>query len=169
MFELITGEAKHTPRNQSLPILVSTAAHVAVLGLVIAVPLLYVTENLPEIPTTMAFVAAPPTPPPPPAPPGPVRIGGQVQAPALVRRVEPFYPPLAAAAHIQGVVILESIIDEEGAVSDVRVLRSVNPVLDREAILAVRQWRYSPLLLNGIRVPFVLTVTLSFMLQNSTE
>jgi hypothetical protein len=69
MFELITGEAKHTPRHQGLPILVSTAAHVVVLAAVIAVPLFLMTERLPEIPTMMAFVAAPPAPPPPPPPP----------------------------------------------------------------------------------------------------
>lgn len=71
MFDLITGEAKHTPRHQSVPILVSTAAHVVVLGLVIAVPVLLMTEQVPEIPTMMAFVAAPPAPPPPPPPPTP--------------------------------------------------------------------------------------------------
>ena len=86
-----------------------------------------------------------------------------------MRRVEPNYPPLLANARIHGVVILEAIISEEGAVTDVKVLRSVHPLLDREAVLAVRQWRYSPLLLNGIRVPFILTVTLSFTLQEPTS
>jgi protein TonB len=66
-------------------------------------------------------------------------------------------------------VILEAIIDERGAVSEVKVLRMAHPLLDREAILAVRQWRYSPLLLNGIRVPFMLTVTLSFRLEEAKE
>jgi TonB family protein len=66
-------------------------------------------------------------------------------------------------------VILEAIIDEQGSVSDVKVLRMAHPLLDREAILAVRQWRYSPLFLNGIRVPFMLTVTLSFRLEEAKE
>ena len=112
---------------------------------------------------------APPPPPPPPPPPAaprtPVRIGGQITQPQLVKRVEPEYPPLAVKAHIQGVVILEATVGEEGEVQDVRLLRSVNPVIDREAERALRQWRYSPLVLNGIRVPFVLTVTLSFYLE----
>ena len=50
-------------------------------------------------------------------------------------------------------------------VTDVRVLRSANPILDREAIAAVRQWRYTPIVLNGIPVKFLLTVTLSFQLE----
>jgi protein TonB len=108
---------------------------------------------------------APPPPPPPPAPKGPVRIGGQINPPQLVKRVEPVYPQLAVNAHVQGVVILEATVDEEGAVREVRLLRSANPLLDREAEIALRQWRYSPLVLNGTRVPFVLTVTLSFFLE----
>jgi TonB family protein len=47
----------------------------------------------------------------------------------------------------------------------VKVLRSVNPILDREAERVVRQWRYSPVVLNEVPVPFVLTVTLSFSLE----
>jgi len=64
----------------------------------------------------------------------------------------------------QGVVILEATVNEEGAVMDVRLLRAVHPLLDREAERVLRQWRYSPVVLNDIPVPFILTVTLSFSL-----
>ena len=107
----------------------------------------------------------PPPPPPPPVAKGPVRIGGQIQAPALITRVEPVYPPIAVSAQVEGIVILEALVGREGAVEEVKVLRSVHPVLDREAEVAVKQWRYSPLVLNGTRERFVLTVTLSFNLQ----
>jgi protein TonB len=110
-----------------------------------------------------------PPPPPPPPPPAavarePVRVGGELKAPALIERVEPEYPPLAVRAQVQGVVILEAVVDRQGSVEDVRVLRSI-PLLDRAAIDAVRQWRYSPLLLNGRPERFVLTVTVSFSLS----
>ena len=117
-----------------------------------------VVGGLPEPPPP------PPPPPPPAAPKGPVRVGGQIQMPTLLRRVEPVYPPMAVSAHLQGVVILEAIVNEEGTVREVKVLRSVNPLLDREALTAVRQWRYAPVVLNGTPVPFVLTVSLSFSL-----
>jgi protein TonB len=108
---------------------------------------------------------APPQPPPQPAQRGPVRIGGQINAPAIVKRVEPAYPPIAVSAHLEGVVILEAIVDRDGVVSEVKVLRSLHPLLDREAEIAVKQWRYSPLVLNGIAERFMLTVTLSFRLE----
>jgi protein TonB len=108
---------------------------------------------------------APPQPPPQPAQRGPVRIGGQIKTPAIVKRVEPAYPPIAVSAHLEGVVILEAIVDRDGVVSEVKVLRSLHPLLDREAEVAVKQWRYSPLILNGIAERFVLTVTLSFRLE----
>ena len=93
-----------------------------------------------------------------------MRIGGQVTAPALVQRVEPEYPAIAVAAHLEGVVILEATVDTDGRVTDVRVLRS-RGFLDKPAIAAVQQWRYAPLMLNGQPTPFILTVTLSFALK----
>jgi protein TonB len=104
-------------------------------------------------------------PPSPAAPPSrqPVRVGGTFAAPALLHRVEPVYPPLAVAARVEGVVVLEAIVDGKGRVCDVKVLRS-GQMLDGAAVEAVRQWRYAPLMLDGVPNPFVLTVTLSFAL-----
>jgi protein TonB len=106
----------------------------------------------------------PPPPPPPPAPRVPVRIGGQIQAPELVRRVEPVYPDIAVLAKVTGTVILEAVVGTDGAVQSVRVLRPVK-FLDQAALDAVKQWRYSPLVLNGVATPFVLTVTLTFSIK----
>jgi protein TonB len=75
---------------------------------------------------------------------------------------------MATMANIEGLVILEAVIGEDGYVDDVRVLRSAGygGVLDRAAVEALRQWQYSPLLLNGRATAFVLTVTLSFSLAD---
>lgn len=114
------------------------------------------------------IVSAPPPPPPPPpaevVPPRvqePVRIGGDIRQPQLLKRVEPVYPPVARQAWVEGTVILEATVSASGAVTDVRVLRSI-PLLDQAARDAVRQWVYRPLVLNGRASPFVLTVVLSF-------
>jgi protein TonB len=102
-----------------------------------------------------------PAPPPQPKALPPVRIGGQIQPPTLIRRVEPVYPDIAVQAHVTGVVILEATVNERGEVINVAVLRSIK-LLDQAAIDAVKQWRYSPVLLNGVPRSFVLTVTLNF-------
>ena len=65
---------------------------------------------------------------------------------------------------MQGVVILEATIGPTGTVTDVNVLRSV-PLLDEAAVAAVRQWQYTPTLLNGVPVPVIMTVTVNFSLR----
>lgn len=112
--------------------------------------------------------ALPPPPPParpPPAKPAPVRIGGQIKAPALISRIDPVYPVLAQAAQLEGIVILEATVGETGRVESVKVLRSVG-LLDAAAVEAVKQWRYSPLRLNDRPTSFVLTVTVQFHVGN---
>jgi protein TonB len=88
-------------------------------------------------------------------------VGGEISAPTQLVRVPPVYPEIAARAQIQGLVIIEATVDETGHVRDAKVLRSVK-FLDEAAIHAVKQWQYSPLLLNGHPMPFILTVTVSF-------
>ena len=112
--------------------------------------------------------ALPPPPPPPPpvvsVPQQPVRIGGQINAPELLRRVEPVYPEIAVMAKVTGTVILEAVVATDGTVESVKVLRTVK-FLDAAAMDAVKQWRYKPLVLNGVATPFVLTVTLTFSIK----
>jgi protein TonB len=93
---------------------------------------------------------------------GLVRIGGNIKPPRRVVTVNPGYPPSALAQGVSGVVILEATIGSNGLISDARILRSI-PLLDQAALDAVRQWEFSPTLLNGQPVPVVMTVTLQFM------
>jgi protein TonB len=112
--------------------------------------------------------AAPAPPPPPPAAPlpkQPVRIGGQITSPAILKRVEPKYPDIAAAAKLSGLVILEALVDESGAVQTVKVLRAPSVFLERAAVEALKEWRYSPLVLDGVPMAFVLTVTFNFSVK----
>jgi periplasmic protein TonB len=104
-----------------------------------------------------------PPPPPAPAPVAPQRISTGVRPPTKVFNVDPLYPAPARAARIEGLVILEVIINAEGRVESARVLRSA-PLLDQAAIDAVRQWRYTPTTLNGVAVPIVMTLTVNFSL-----
>jgi len=81
--------------------------------------------------------------------------------PKKIKDVNPRYPTEARRARVQGIVILEAIIDIKGKVTNVRVLRSI-PALDEAAIEAVKQWEYEPTLLEGQPVPIVMTVTVNF-------
>jgi protein TonB len=83
----------------------------------------------------------------------------------LTNRVEPSYPEAARKARMEGVVILEAIITASGSVEEVKVLKSVNPLLDASAFRAVQQWRYRPATLNGRAVRVYLTVTVTFNLH----
>jgi TonB family protein len=92
---------------------------------------------------------------------GAYRIGGAINPPKKIKDARPEYPAIAQQARVQGVVILEARIDEAGNVSDARPLRSI-PLLDQAAIDAVKQWQYTPTLLNGVAVPVIMTVTVNF-------
>jgi periplasmic protein TonB len=94
----------------------------------------------------------------------PVRVGGNIRAPQKVRHVPPTYPAIAQSARVQGVVIIEATIGPNGKVQDAKVLRSI-PLLDQAALDAVKQWEFTPTLLNGVPVPVIMTVTVNFTLQ----
>ena len=126
-----------------------------------------------QVPGAAAGMPPPPPPPPPPMSDEyrraiethkPVRIGGQLKAPAKVHDVRPVYPPIAQSARVQGVVIIEAVIDENGRVAATRVLRSI-PLLDQAAVSAVEQWEFEPALLNGAPTAVMMTLTVNFTLQ----
>jgi TonB family protein len=112
-------------------------------------------------------VPAPPPPPPPPPPgwaAGAIRVGGNVLQPTKTKHVNPEYPPIAQSARVQGVVIIEAIIGADGRVQDARILRSI-PLLDQAALDAVKQWEFTPTMLNGAPVPVISTITVQFTLN----
>jgi TonB family protein len=94
----------------------------------------------------------------------PVRVGGNIPPPVKTKDVRPVYPAEAQQARVSGIVILETTIGEDGKVRDVVVKRSI-PLLDQAALNAVRQWEYTPTLVNGIAVPIIMTVTVNFTIQ----
>jgi periplasmic protein TonB len=94
----------------------------------------------------------------------PLRAGGNVKYPEKVHDVRPLYPQLALAARVQGLVLIEAVIGVDGRVRDAHVIRSV-PLLDAAALDAVRQWRFTPTLLNGEPVPVIMTINVNFKLN----
>ncbi len=90
-----------------------------------------------------------------------VPVGGKIKPPVKIKNVAPVYPEIARSARVSGAVVVEATVGEDGKVMDTRILHSI-PLLDQAALDAVRQWEYTPTLLNGKPVPVVTTVTINF-------
>lgn len=97
-------------------------------------------------------------------PKAPVRVGGRVKEPRLLRRVDPVYPALARQLHLDGTVVIDAVLDEQGNVTEMRLV-SGQALLVQAAMEAVRQWKYEPTYLNDQPVPIALNVTVIFKLN----
>jgi periplasmic protein TonB len=111
--------------------------------------------------------AAPPPPKkeePKPAAPQRIRVGGNVQAANLIRKVTPTYPALAKQARVQGVVRFQAIIGKDGTIQNLQLV-SGHPLLVPTATEAVKQWLYKPTLLNGEPVEVITQIDVNFTLS----
>lgn len=98
---------------------------------------------------------------------GPHRPGSGVTIPRPLKEVKPQYTADAMRAKVQGTVWVECVVQIDGTVGDVKVVRSLDPVfgLDAEAVKAARQWRFIPGTLKGEPVPVLITIELTFTLR----
>lgn len=96
---------------------------------------------------------------------GPIHIGDGVSPPVKIYSFQPRYTEEARQARIQGTVILQAVIDAEGNVTDVQVLKGLPLGLDESAIETVAQWRYQPATQNGKPVAVYLNLLVNFTLQ----
>jgi TonB family protein len=94
-----------------------------------------------------------------------LRIGGSVEESHIITKKVPAYPAAAKAAGIQGKVLLEAMISKEGVPQELRVLSSPSDDLSESALEAVRQWRYSPTLLNGNPVEVLTDIVINYTLS----
>jgi protein TonB len=104
----------------------------------------------------------------PPPPARVVRVGGQIKAPRLLHTVMPEYPQLATQAHLSAMVVLQLRVGEDGRIKTAEVVHG-QALFDEPALAAVRQWRYAPLLLNGVPTEFIVNVTVMFRLQPAAD
>jgi periplasmic protein TonB len=94
----------------------------------------------------------------------PLRVGGRVKPPRPISTPQPVYPQLARMGRIEGEVILDTVIDADGSVVQLRVI-SGPPLLIPAAVEAVTKWKYEPTYLNEQPVPVSMTVIVRFNLQ----
>jgi protein TonB len=103
---------------------------------------------------------------PPATPPGVFRAGPGVTIPRLLKDVKPQYTADAMRAKIQGSVVVECVVQTDGTVGNVKVIRSLDATygLDQEAIKAAKQWVFAPGTRNGQPVPVMVSIELTFTL-----
>ncbi len=107
--------------------------------------------------------------PPPPPPPGYERVGGDVKAPQVITRVDPQFTEEARKERVQGIVIIEALVGEDGVVRDVKVLKGLPFGLDQAAADAVRQWTFLPAMKDGKPVAVVFNLTVNFKLDGGKK
>jgi periplasmic protein TonB len=83
----------------------------------------------------------------------------------VIKRVEPTYNELARHAKTQGVVVVEAVIDKDGNVDKVKVIKGLPMGLSEAAEAAVRGWKFKPGTLNGEPVDVIFNLTVNFTLQ----
>ena len=98
---------------------------------------------------------------------GPFRAGAGATRPQLLREVKPNYTADAMRAKMQGVVVLECVVQPDGSVGSIGVIKSLDRAfgLDEEAVKAARQWRFVPGTRRGTPVPVVVTIEVAFTLR----
>lgn len=96
---------------------------------------------------------------------GVYRPGGGVTAPTLLTQVRPTYTTDALRNRIQGTVALEAIVRRDGVADAIRVIRSLDPGLDAQAIHALRQWRFRPGRLGDTPVDVLVSVVIDFTIR----
>jgi len=93
-----------------------------------------------------------------------VALSARVTAGRRISGDEVSYPPMARGARIQGLVILEAMIDKKGSIANLVVLAGP-PMLRAAAVDAVKTWKYQPYLLNGKPVEVQTQINVTFRLD----
>ena len=96
-------------------------------------------------------------------PPEPLPVGGRVALPQRIVTAQPNYPQIARMGKVQGTVEVSVVIDASGNVERAKVVKSI-PQLDAAAVEAVKKWKYSPTVVNGVAVPVTMVVQVTFTL-----
>jgi TonB family protein len=93
------------------------------------------------------------------------RVGDGVTAPVPTERQEPQYTKEAKDAGVEGTVVLKVEITSEGLVENVKVVKSLQPDLDEQAVKAAKAWKFKPGMKDGKPVRVQATVEINFRLH----
>lgn len=124
--------------------------------------------TLPELPGEETWFPIPDDgPPAPPAPveQGPIAVAGDVVAPAKIHTPQPRYPEAARRLRLEAGVVLRAVIDRQGSVVDLEVVKAAPFGLTEAALDAVERWRFEPARLHGEPVAVFLYLSVDFRLR----
>jgi TonB family protein len=96
---------------------------------------------------------------------GPYRPGSGISPPRLLREVKPDYTEEARQRNIEGEVVLEIVVRQDGSVGDIKLIDGLGYGLNERAMAAVRQWRFSPAQRRGAAVDVLVEVAVEFRLR----
>jgi TonB family protein len=126
------------------------------------------SATLSQLPAQQVPVVAEQTAPKEPWPPaGVTRIGKGIISPEVIKDRKALYTDAARNAGIQGMVELEAVVLTDGTVGEVRVVRSLDKTfgLDEAAVAAMKQWLFKPGKKDGVAVPVLVAVEMTFTLR----
>ena len=100
-------------------------------------------------------------------PAGAFPIGTGVTSPEVLKEEKPKYTAEAIRARLQGTVEVQAVVLPDGTVGRVRVVRSLDKEsgLDDQAVAAVKNWRFNPGKKDGVAVPVIVSIELTFTLR----
>ncbi len=108
-----------------------------------------------------------------PVPPDSTASGARIYAqgepglkmPVVISEARPHYTEETMRAKISGPVELSCVVETDGTVREAAVKTSLHPVLDEQAVLAARQWRFTPGTKDGIPVRVRVSLSMTFTLR----
>jgi TonB family protein len=96
---------------------------------------------------------------------GPYAIGGPVSAPVRLEAPTPVYPEMARIVRRECTVLIKSVIDESGRVTEIEVEQECPFGMTEAAVDAVERWRYRPATRTGLPVPVYMNLRVAFTLD----
>lgn len=98
---------------------------------------------------------------------GVYQVGNGVTSPVPIYEPRPNYTADAMRAKVQGLVVMDAVVQPDGGVTQVKITRSLDPTfgLDQEAVRTVKTWRFKPGMYKGQPVPVLVSIELSFTLR----
>lgn len=87
------------------------------------------------------------------------------EEPAIVKKIDPQYPPMARDNQIEGTVVVAILVNTDGKVMDTKVVKSSNEIFNEPAQAAVKQWMFKPAIQNKKPIKFWYNVPIVFHLH----